>query len=85
MDKLWIVLERSAKHWMNYTERPIHWMNKEFLINSFGINIKRPVFALENEMIHRQCLHIAFTLNVPYQRPEDFELWGLHTSCVGMV
>ena len=35
-------------------------------------------------MIHRQCLHVALTLNVPYQRPKEFKLLMI-AQAVGMV
>jgi hypothetical protein len=36
------------------------------------------------EMIHRQCLHVALTLNLPYHRPLDIELLAI-AQAVGMV
>ena len=36
------------------------------------------------EMIHRQCLHVAHTLDLPYHRPTDIELLGI-AQVVGMV
>ena len=35
-------------------------------------------------MIHRQCLHVAHTLDLPYHRPTDIELLGI-AQAVGMV